>query len=361
MFRQGGVLKSSVAAGASTMIIYSWANVPACASTPGVSPCYQVAVIDSTHPYEGTHDEPFVSHVTLDPDGDYQLHLVKADMSAYTLANSYTFSPYPAFDSGNSAGVGVMGAGEYVPQFGDMWQAYDDAFVEYWIPPAGCGKIPYLPPAFFDGYNVGANCTTGTVKGDLSAWFRFGRIWYAHHAEPNYFWVGGVGTTAPIDAVNCQVCSGANPTPQIFGITMATPYTTESFVFAGALEAYCATGDQTINAVRGTTNHEMGHDFFVNPQGSGGHDDRCQWSSDGGATCTDVSLPVCNAADDPNACLMNPQRERWTTKHRFDRWDLICGWAVCSGSTPPGCCVTCSLPGDGAIRDFADPFQGVSP
>jgi len=216
--------------------------VPACASTPGVSPCYQVAVIDSTHPYEGTHDEPFVSHVTLDPDGDYQLHLVKADMSAYTLANSYTFSPYPAFDSGNSAGVGVMGAGEYVPQFGDMWQAYDDAFVEYWIPPAGCGKIPYLPPAFFDGYNVGANCTTGTVKGDLSAWFRFGRIWYAHHAEPNYFWVGGVGTTAPIDAVNCQVCSGANPTPQIFGITMATPYTTESFVFAGALEAYCATG-----------------------------------------------------------------------------------------------------------------------
>lgn len=371
MFRQGGILKNDAFQNDTYLTVYNWASLPTCGSTPGTSPCYQIAVIDSAHPYEGTHDEPYVGWVTPNGTDALDLHLVKVDMSPYALGNSYTHSPYPAFNSGNSAGVGLIGGGYYTPNFGDMWQAYNDAFVEFWIPPDGCGLIPYLPPSFFDCMHMGATCDDAQPDSNFDAvviqWFRLGWIWYAHHGQANYFWIGGVGTTAPLDAANCLVCSNTQPSPQMLGLTGLAPTTlnsyTESFVFAGAIEAYCAADpNQTINAVRGTTNHEIGHQFYVNSNTTDWHDSRCQWTSDGGLHCDDTPPACTNTA---NGCLMNPQRERWTTKHRFCRYDLICLLPGLCPDGKPGCCNAgdsgCTVPGDGTIRDYGDPFVGVAP
>jgi hypothetical protein len=369
MFRQGGILAANANAGDAKVVVWNWASLPACGDTPTVPPCYQIAVVDSQHPYESNHDEPYISYVVADPNisGANDLYLVQADgVTPYTLSHDYVASPYPAFDSGNSAGVGVIGAGWYTPNFGDMWQAYNDAFVEFWIPPDGCGVIPYLPPGFFDAFQKGTSCSDVVAKpGDLARpWFLFAWIWYAHHGQPNYFWVGGAGNTAPIDPVSCTVCSGTVLLPQVFGVTRSSPQTTESFVFSGAIESYtCASTDQIINAERFTTNHEKGHEFFVNPDTSGGHDTRCQWPSDGGLTCTSDPIPVCS--DPASACLMNSSSNPFASRARFDRFDLLCFRTSTCPNGNPGCCDAgspgCTVPGDGTIRDLTDPLQGVSP
>lgn len=222
------------------------------------------------------------------------------------------------------------------------------------------GAVPYLPPAFFNGFDVGAECTTGAVKPgyDFSPWFKFSWIWFKNHGAENYLWLGGVGTTAPLDFDNCKICSGNNPAPQIWGL--AWQPTRQSFIFSGAIEAYCGSSTQTANAVQGTTCHENGHQFYVNPLDLQGHDARCQWTFDNTLTCSTSPIPEC--AVPASACIMNPERERWDTKHRFDIWDLFCGWgSSCSGTTPPGCCEGCDTPGDGSIRHFTDTFEGEAP
>jgi hypothetical protein len=373
MFRKGGILKANAAAGSTTVRVHDWADLPACGSTPGTEPCYQIAIVDVDHPYEvlpgydtvNPHDEPYVSHVTSDGDNGYILNLVHQDMTDYHLTQTYTFSPYPQFNSGKSAGIGVVGLGYYIANVGDIWQAYDDSLTEYWVPPDGRSSAPYLPPAFFDGYNKGASCPDAVQKPsyDFKPWYRFAWLWFAHHGEPNTIWVGGTGTTAPLG--DCTVCPPTNnPSPQIWGSTFYADTTRvpsmQSFVFSGAIEAYCQSATQTENAARGTTNHEIGHDLLVNPTALTllYHDDRCQWTDDGSLDCYSSPIPTC--ANPAYACLMNPSRDRWDSKHRFDRFDLICGDSGCPNGYP-GCCDPCTWLGDGAIRNLVDAFIGVSP
>lgn len=376
MFREGGLLTQDAPTGDSVIVVHPWANLPACGSTPGATACYQIAVIDSDHPYEvlpgydtvNPHDEPYVSHVTDDGSGNFVLHLVheqNSPFTSYNLTQSYTHSGYPQFTSGNSAGIGVLG-GFHAADVSYLWHNFSDGFVEYWVPPDGRSRAPYLPENFFDAYDyVGPTCNDRTQKSDYNTittrWYRFGWLWNAHHAETNYLWLGGSRATPPLNAVACRACSGANAVPQLFGLTR--PITKQAFIFAGAVEVYSCLSSYWANAIRFVTVHELGHDYYLNPNDPGGegHDERCQWPDDGGATCAADPIPTCTTLNNADGCIMNMASDPWQYKHRFDRWDLICADPACGPGGPPGCCEGCAVPGDGTIRDFADPFVGVAP
>ena len=172
----------------------------------------------------------------------------------------------------------------------------------------------------------------------------------------NYFWFSGAGTTAPLKEgpVECKVCAGQNPRPQIIGATFPWP-DRETYVFVGGIEAFCPAPSQKATAVQGTTNHELGHHFFVNVAANPPfHDDRCQWTGVGKLACTTTPI-ACTSAT--NACLMNPARNHWDTDHRFDRFDLFCGDPGCPDGTA-GCCVSCTLEGNGSVRQLQDPLPG---
>ncbi|MEW5765601.1 MAG: hypothetical protein ACOYZ8_19560 [Chloroflexota bacterium] len=240
----------------------------------------------------------------------------------------------------------------------DVEEPFRDAYVEVVARREGSGAVPYLPPSFFAGFQFapGGSCSnivTQPVPGyDFGPMYRFGWLWFANHGANNYIWLCGAGQTAPLDG--CTVgCSGQYPMPQYLGLSAANSQ--ESFVFAGHHELYCS---YTPNGVRENTNHELGHDFFVNPTASSqGHDNRCQWTADEAASC---STPPAACADPNTACLMNPLREIWTNQHRFDRYELLCGDSGCPNGQP-GCCSACALPGNGSIRRLNDPVQGVAP
>jgi hypothetical protein len=202
-----------------------------------------------------------------------------------------------------------------------------------------------------------SNLLTERIPGyDFSPMYRFSWLWFSHHGAANFIWLGGAGQTAPLDS--CTIgCSGEYSMPQFLGLT--APDSQLSYVFAGHLELYCSFMP---NGIKDVSDHEFGHDFFVNPGATDlGHDNRCQWMVDGAVPCSTAPTPCA----DPNTdCLMKPSREIWSHLHRFDRFDLLCGDSGCPNGTR-GCCnagdTGCTVPGNGSIRQLADPVQGVTP
>ena len=367
MFRKGGMLAAdfdhSNCSPCNEIELFDWTNIADNDS---------IVIFDSQNTAESGGEIRTVTDVSSPSGGKVTVTL------SSNLGKDYIASIHPEtgaldFAYGNSAGVGVLSGCDstsnqinasnscyYEADMRAIEKTYNDAYVEIYGLRNGMGAVPYLPPAFFNGFDVGAECTTGAVKPgyDFSPWFKFSWIWFKNHGAENYLWLGGVGTTAPLDFDNCKICSGNNPAPQIWGL--AWQPTRQSFIFSGAIEAYCGSSTQTANAVQGTTCHENGHQFYVNPLDLQGHDARCQWTFDNTLTCSTSPIPEC--AVPASACIMNPERERWDTKHRFDIWDLFCGWgSSCSGTTPPGCCEGCDTPGDGSIRHFTDTFEGEAP
>lgn len=344
-----------------------------------------IAIFDTSSPFEGAHDKACV----IGLDAGYssyavQLLLGKTDCTGgYTgLTHNYSSSVDQAthqwtFATGTrSAGVGVISGGcdlasnqinatnscFYDADMRDIEQPYDDAYVEFVGQRNGAGAMPYLPPSFFSGYQMstGGICTapvTERIPGyDFAPMYRLAWLWFKNHGAPNYNWLCGAGQTSPLDG--CTIgCSDEYAMPQYLGLTMAASQ--ESFVFSGHHELYCT---YTPNGPRQNTNHELGHNFFLNPTATdAGHDTRCQWTVDGSALCSS-SATVC--ADRDTACLMNPIREFWANQHRFDRFDLFCGNSGCPNGTS-GCCNDgvpgCTIPGNGSIRQLNDLVQGVTP
>ena len=400
MFRRGGLLAMDAAFGQSTVYVAkTWDAVNSkWVRADNLAMNDKVAVFDTGSPFEGAHDEGCI--IGLNPTDDATRWIVVTlgnlqCQGGFTLTHDYSCS---VDTSGNwtfasdtrSAALGVIystvqdppgsgktitdtatnqingsGSAFYDADMRNAWQPFDDAFTQFIFQSQGSGAVPYLPPGFFDAITLDTGDCTNPVTAqkagyDFGPWYKFGYIWFSHHQQPNWLWLVGAVTPAPI-VYQGSPCPNpgcpSNYLPEIWGYT-ASQYA-ESFVFTGAVESYCPEEPYLSHAVQGTTNHELGHEFNVDPSFVGNHCDHCDWKADGAQLCS-TSFTTCSTAT--LMCLMDGQRERWSTTHYFDRNELECGDPVCPNGHA-GCCVTgsCSLPGNGSIRQLWDPIQGGQP
>jgi hypothetical protein len=368
MFRQGGLLAVDGHKDVDNyVLVHDWANLPDCGDTPGPTPCFQIVVFDAlgaAHSAEYSIDHPYVSHILPFFPNMKQIWLVDQNMNEYKLKQNYYRSSYPDFsDTGFSAGIGVIDSGYYEAEMASLSQAFNDAFVSFRAFPEGAGAVPYLPMQFFDGYEINVDCSNSRLKEgyDLSPWFRFSSIWFYNRSRFNTLQIIGAVETPQLN--DCLECGGSHPQPQLFGISGFSDGLSlrMSYIFRGSLEFPCKSTAEWTNATGETTNHEIGHAFYVNPSDSGGHDNKCAWNyGPDPLTCPFVDPGTCNVDDSVQACLMNIHRDRWTTSHRFDGNDLICGDPICPNGNP-GCCSGCEMEGNGSIRQLQDPLIGTMP
>ncbi len=402
MFRRGGLLFSNAAMNDTSVTIY---RNPDDTRWDNLNPNDKIAIFDTATPYEGPHDEAYVGTITQVGSSVPHQMLVTlvttpGGSTPYPLNYAYTASPpdptthWPTFaaptpPAGTCAGMGVIystvqdpsgsgktitdtdsnqingtGSAFYDADMRDIEQPFDDAYVEFMGLRSGMGALPYLAPSFFGGFQMasGGTCSQPVIEPipgyDFIPRHKFAWIWFANKGLSNYIWLGGAGQTAQLDS--CPACGDPQkPFPQYFGLTTADQL--ESFVHVGGIGQVCPTAAQEVNACQETTNHELGHDYRVNPTNAARHDNRCAWQTVGHLLCTD-SDPTCDQS--MNGCLMNPSRDLWTSHHRLDRFNLLCGDSGCPNGQP-GCCNAgdsgCTEPGNGAIRVLSDPIQGASP
>ena len=393
MFRRGGLLAVDAPQGQSSVYVAKtwdatnskWVRVDNLAMND------KVAVFDTGSPVEGAHDEGCI--IGLNPTDDATRWIVVTlgnlqCQGGFTLTHDYSCSVDTSgtwtFATGTRcAALGVIqsndgaitdtsenqingtGSAFYDADMRNAWQPFDDAFTQFVFRPQGSGAIPYLPPSFFDAITLDTGDCTNPVTAqkagyDFSPWYKFGYMWFSHHQQPNWIWLAGAVTPAPIIYQNAPCPNPGCPSnylPEIWGYT-ASQYA-ESFVFTGAIESYCPDEPYLSHAVQGTTNHELGHEFNVDPSFVGNHCNHCDWKTDGAQLCA-TFFTACSTST--SMCLMDGQRERWSTTHYFDRNELECGDPACPNGYA-GCCTTgsCPLPGNGSIRQLWDPIQGGQP
>jgi hypothetical protein len=279
MFRQGSLLKLDALANSNVVVVRNFGaenTLPTCDNNPQGPSCYQISIFDSKSPYEApTSEKPYVGWVTNDVNGDFELHLVKADSTTYTLSKSYYYSPYPAFGEdginpriiGNSAGVGVIGSGFYElsTNYDLVMNAFKEAYVELKLSSPVAGAIPYVPPTFFN--ETGQNATTYNL--------RFGRHWYNNCfyidqdwacADNNYFHLMGIK---------------AEPNPFILGRSYHNSLASLAYNFIASNEQDCPNEPEKDRCKQNTEAHEFAHQFAVNVCSGiqGGHCDQLAWCS----------------------------------------------------------------------------------
>jgi hypothetical protein len=292
-----------------------------------------IIVFDETNTAESGGETRTVSGAPTDNgDGSWTVNLNAALSKTYYASgpgaqgNPPTYGP-PDFANGHSGGVGVPSAGFYEADLGSMWQTYNDAFVEFWVPPDGAGAVPYLPPSLF-GDDAASNTRL----------CYFSQIWFKN------FLNGGGGPPALDQPHNYFHLVGASQSAAYTGYSWS-PYDW-SFIMVGQLEALGKTAPQTTSMIQDTTMHELGHQYAVNKCSSGGHDSRNAW-------CATSAANNCTLGGaTPEMCVMNAVPEGSTDSmdgvSRFCAEDLLLGDPNCPAPTPPN-------PRDGAIRTDADP------
>ena len=339
MFRRGGVLYAS---GTGDMLIPSGSTSlrickgPDSEQMDNISSGDKIALFDVQRPFEIAHDEAYAGTIDRTSSPDYAVvPLVEADLSTtYATLNSYIASPldaashYPDFSQGQCASLGVPLSGNYEADLGSMWHTFNDAFVEFWVPPDGAGAMPYLPKSWFD-WSIGTPTPGGVPLATFS------QIWFSHFQA-------GAGTP-PIDqAHNYFHLMGANDANNFSGITWA-PYDF-AFIMVQQLENLNKTAQETISMNKDTTMHEFGHQFIVNACSDPAHDNREAW-------CANVPANNCGLGGaTAELCVMTATPEGNTDSmdgvSRFCLEDLLTGDPNCA--TPP-------VPRDGAIRTDSDP------
>jgi len=252
-----------------------------------------------------------VGWVTKDALGDWELHLVKSDMTNYVLAGSYKHSPYPSFlpintTTANSAAVGLASSGFYTTDTIKLKDDFDDGYVEFASVQSGVGVVPYLPRNFFSGWQLatGSQCpgpgqTANIVpipNYDFGPRYRFAWMWFANRGIANHIWLAG--TAAPAQLNNCVTCvqgQRSNPTPQSFGSAQAAQAI--AYVYHGGIQDTCpGSAAAELIAVQNTNDHETGHLF------QRGHDNLCEWPFDGPRACSVSATQCANPAS--NGCQM---------------------------------------------------------
>jgi|GEM_PF-3025459 len=338
MCRNGGILEANASVGDGFIYL---AMFPDGSRVDTVNPNNIIHIFDAATPYESAHDILCARAVTPDlPNLRVRIDLGEKDHCAQpaTLNHSYSADTDPLgqspwdFSSGNSAGVCVDDGLFYNADPSDLRQGFDDAYVSFHDPAygtEGAGVVPYLPPAFYDGYMLYSSCPSSTPRPgyDFSPWYRFANIWFQNKTRDNYLELVGLGNTAPLDT--CTVCTSpgpAAPAPQLFGFSGIGWASVDglsnriSLVFRGAIEYPCQSTAWD-NATRETTAHEIGHQFYVNPLSAEMHDDHCVWESTGPGCAT---LGTCTGCYN-SCCVMNPSGNGWDGTHGFCYQNLLCG------------------------------------
>lgn len=306
----------------------------------------QVAVFDEVSTYETKPEPREVTAVgTPDADGLVTVTLDQGLDHAHLRAERTTTTPFqPTFSNHKSAGYGVISGCDassnqinatdscfYQGDLQAVEQAYNDAFMEVFAPRDGMSAVPMLPESFF---SFGTESTA--VQDDFS------RTWFPH-------WTNDPGDPRRCLPNNYFHVVGAKSGSRA-GLTRATSNTT--FAFIETIAGDSPPGDPFVNYVRFVVNHELGHQFSVNPCECDLHDRRNAWCETLG-NCAHPGLTY------PIACIMNVVDDALENRtdgiDHFGIQDLFEGTPGCSGKVcAPG--DTRSFPkGYGAIRTVPDP------
>jgi len=229
------------------------------------------------------------------------------------------------------------GSAFYDADMRDVQQPYDDAFVEFIAPRSGMGAVPYLPGAYFDWIYADG-------WGRLDSLSYYSNTWFTNKI---------VSATPPVLTPNNHFhLVGASEGSGAYG--KSWHLSDWSFVLQGAIEESFTTSQERRTANQFVTDHELGHQFHLNPESCDGHDTRNAWCDSpdhcglGGST--------------PEHCLMNvSDTDNGYRAQILDGVNRFCATDLLTGAEAYGGSVTCSgVPitwnqGDGDIRTDTDP------
>ena len=342
MYRRGGLLfedydPANCSPNCDQIKVYDWHTI---------SNGDQVVIFDEILSYGQTRTvvgDP----VPGPPNSGYSTVTLSYHLTGYVHASSQDGNtpPKPSFSNFHSGGVGVisncdsdpnqinyLGACYFDPDFRDIEQPFDDAYVEFFAPRAGMGAVPYIATAFFD-YSLRS----------VAIW-RLNKTWFGH--------CGG-GTDWQCSANNYfhVIAAEANTAvPSDWGWTQSDGNGT--YIFTRAIEN---TSGASYLSHQHVADHEEGHQFIVNPCDCEQHDENLAWCD---------SLDHCaQGGSGPQRCLMNvsgPLADSESMIKRFDTVDLLDGISS-SCTIPAGSCGAGNPPTDttysppaGSIRQQTD-------
>jgi hypothetical protein len=371
MFRRGNLLDPEATGGQFTpdsntnpdvLYLYRWDQTSLKTDiTKYIQPGDTVAIFDTDAPYPSGAFETatVVSTAFVDaplnpascfPPDCGQLSCLCVSVLAATLDRDlnrpYQSSPLD-FSSGKSAAVGVIlsadslitdtstnqinatGSAFYDADMRDIKQPFDDAFVQLIGLRDGSGAVPYVDPVI-GLYETGANGRN--LRTDFSGkWFKNGPI-----AGNNY-----------VELMGVRGDDWTGTPGQIAGDTLAI--NKFSLIFIDTWNGKYPNASDAQKAVQTATNHELGHQFYVNAcaivddcpkqAAENHHDYRPRWMN------STTGCPAANA----NPCLMDPTGGVPTSGiNRFCKEDLLLGdpEAPCTNFTTD----------QTAIRTLTDPL-----
>lgn len=341
MFRKGGVLAAdfnhSTCSPCNEIELFDWTNIANNDS---------IVIFDSQYTAESGGEVRTVTDVSSPSDGK-----VTVTLSA-NLGKDYIASIHPEtgaldFAYGNSAGVGVLSGCDsasnkinasnscfYEADMRDIEKTYNDAYVEIYALRSGMNAVPYLPATFFNNPSNAAQI------------LYFGKLWFSHCDSGSYW------ECAANNYFHAMGCSFSNA-GSYWGLTWAGY--NETYIFTGTIQSTTGTTDKSIQQC---TDHELGHQFVVNPCTSdcSGHDTNTAW-------CDSEDHCGLGGTTQEN-CVMNSSG---TLEQREDGVNRFCTTDILLGISSE-CTVPCGPPdeeGDptnitynppaGAIRTDADP------
>jgi len=338
-------------------------DYPPCCGTDGQLPCDQIEVYDWDNVSGGVVVCVFDEINTYPDNAEYRiltgiqpssgfdgeiLTLDEPLHQDYRAATTHATEDQPIFRNLHSAGIGVVTGCElasdqinglyscfYEVDMQGIERPFNDAFVEVMALRDGMSTVPYLPPDFFN---------TGWLSEHHGPLDSFSRTWFAH-------WSVDPGDEFSCAPNNYFHLLGGTKASDRLGLTHAGSNT--SFVLTQGIGLVSpVTGGPFEHAVQTVTNHEIGHQFNVNPCVCNMHDLRDAWCA-ATDSCGDPGL------SHTVRCIMNLDID--TDANREDGVEHFCTQDLLHGG--PGCSdLQCSEhdirtypAGSGAIRTALEP------
>jgi hypothetical protein len=318
------------------LLVYSWSNV-----AQGDT----IVVFDELTTAENGGEIRTVEAVVDNGDGSKTVTLDAPLTKSYFASEHAGSPPVPTFDATapdtpHSGGIGVLsgcdsapnqinylGSCYFDPDLRDIEQPFGDAYMEFLAPRAGMGAVPYIGPSVFSFSTIPL----------VTALANLAKIWFSH-CGGGTAWRCGPNNFLHAIGVSQSFVGG------YLGLTLADPH--ESLIFVNTIQSDTL---RTYASQQSTTEHELVHQFFVNPCASdcGGHDSNLAW-------CDPINHCERVGGTDPIRCLMNEYSSVSDDEdgiNRLDTTDLLDGISS-------SCTVPCAFP-DAALVTYTPPAGSV--